>query len=85
MHCRSPAGRMQQHPVGVTRLAAATGIPKTTVHRLLQQLAQEDVVASEYGTVHLECSCIATPFALPSGEPGILAFGLPMSKDLERL
>ena len=33
-----------QFPVGVTRLAAATGIPKTTVHRLLEQLADENVV-----------------------------------------
>lgn len=168
-------GRIQQHPVGVTRLASETGIPKTTVHRLLQQLEQENVVqrenrrwtfaaglheldrrrhdlaavaqprmrfmslatkasiflydapgnrlramcraygsgvsgvlspsqqslgaespesaasqalyrghmASEYGTVHPECSCIATPFALPSGEPGIVALALPMRKDLE--
>ena len=36
-------GRMQ-FPVGVTRLAAETGIPKTTVHRLLEQLADENVV-----------------------------------------
>jgi IclR-like helix-turn-helix domain-containing protein len=168
-------GRIQRHPVGVTRLAAETGIPKTTVHRLLEQLAQENVVrredrrwtfaaglreldrrrcdlgavaeprvrsmslgtnasiflydapgnrlramcraygsgftgilspaqqslgaespesavsqalyrghmAAEYGAVHPECSCIATPFALPSGQPGIVAFALPMRKDLE--
>ncbi|ORW44678.1 hypothetical protein AWB89_16615 [Mycobacterium paraense] len=168
-------GRIQSHPVGVTRLASETGIPKTTVHRLLEQLAQENIVqredrkwtfaaglyeldrrrhdlagvaaprvrsmslatkasiflydasgdrlspmcraygsgftgilspaqqalgaespgsavsqalysghmASEYGEVHPECSCIATPFALPSGEPGIVAFALPMRKDLE--
>jgi hypothetical protein len=37
-------GRVQQHPVGVSQLAAETGIPKTTVHRLLEQLAQENVV-----------------------------------------
>jgi predicted transcriptional regulator len=36
-------GRMQ-FPVGVTRLASETGIPKTTVHRLLEQLADENVV-----------------------------------------
>jgi predicted transcriptional regulator len=36
-------GRMQS-PVGATRLAAETGIPKTTVHRLLEQLADENVV-----------------------------------------
>jgi IclR helix-turn-helix domain len=35
-------GRMQ-FPVGVTMLAAETGIPKTTVHRLLEQLADENV------------------------------------------
>jgi DNA-binding IclR family transcriptional regulator len=33
-----------QFPVGVTRIAAETGIPKTTVHRLLEQLADENVV-----------------------------------------
>jgi predicted transcriptional regulator len=168
-------GRIQRHPVGVTRLASETGIPKTTVHRLLEQLAQENVVqrengrwtfaaglheldrrrhdlagvaeprvrsislatrasiflydapanrlramcraygsgftgilsasqqslgaespesaayqalyrghmTSEYGAVHPECSCIATPFPLPSGETGIIAFALPMRKDLE--
>jgi IclR helix-turn-helix domain len=168
-------GRIQQHPVGVTRLAAETGIPKTTAHRLLEQLAEENIVqrhdrrwtfapglyeldrrrwdlasvahprlrsislstgasvflydatgkkltaisraygsgfrgilspseqclaaespasavsqaldtghtAYEFGAVHPECSCIAKPFVLPSGEPGILAFGLPMSRDLE--
>lgn len=37
-------GRMHQ-PVGVTRLAAETGIPKTTVHRLLEQLADENMAA----------------------------------------
>jgi DNA-binding IclR family transcriptional regulator len=36
----SSAGR----PVGVTGLAEAVGIPKTTAHRLLVQLAQEGVV-----------------------------------------
>jgi hypothetical protein len=168
-------GRVQQHPVGVTRLAALTGIPKTTVHRLLEQLAQENIVvrddhrwtfaagvyeldcrrselasiahprlraisqatgatlflydatggklepisraygsrfaqiltpteqrlaaaspasavsqaldtgqmASEYGAVNQACSCIATPFGLPSGEPAILAFGLPSKEDME--
>jgi hypothetical protein len=40
-------------------------------------------MASEYGAVPLECSCIATPFALPSGEAGIVAFGLPMNDGLE--
>jgi hypothetical protein len=40
-------------------------------------------MASEYGVVHLECSCIATPFALPSGEAGIVAFGLAMNGELE--
>jgi DNA-binding IclR family transcriptional regulator len=35
-------GRMQS-PVGVTKLAAEIGIPKTTVHRLLEQLADENV------------------------------------------
>lgn len=35
-------GRMHL-PVGVTRLAEETGIPKTTVHRLLQQLADENM------------------------------------------
>jgi DNA-binding IclR family transcriptional regulator len=36
-------GRMYL-PVGVTRLAAETGMPKTTVHRLLEQLAAENMV-----------------------------------------
>jgi hypothetical protein len=36
-------GRLQR-PIGVTRLAAEVGIPKTTVHRLLEQLARENVV-----------------------------------------
>jgi IclR helix-turn-helix domain len=168
-------GRIQQHPVGVTRLSAVTGIPKTTVHRLLEQLAKENIVerrahrwtfatgayeldrrrsdladlayprlrsmsqatgatlfmydatggklepmsraygfrfariltpseqclaaaspasavsqalntgqmASEYGAVHQECACIATPFALPSGEAAVLAFGLPANGDME--
>ena len=35
-------GRMHL-PVGVTRLAEETGIPKTTVHRLLEQLADENM------------------------------------------
>lgn len=168
-------GRMQQHPVGVSRLAAATGVPKTTVHRLLEQLARENIVqrhdgrwtfapglydldrrrrdltnaahhrlrslstatgasvflydgtgkkltamsraygarwdgilsrsqqrraaenpasaaraaldsgrtAYMYGTVHPRCSSIAMPFALPSGEPAIVAFGLPIKANLE--
>ncbi|MEV5477020.1 helix-turn-helix domain-containing protein [Streptomyces sp. NPDC052207] len=33
-----------QCPVGVTRLAAAVGLPKTTAHRILEQLAREGVV-----------------------------------------
>ncbi|MEU0038110.1 helix-turn-helix domain-containing protein [Streptomyces sp. NPDC006333] len=33
-----------QRPVGVTGLAASTGLPKTTAHRLLEQMAQEGVV-----------------------------------------
>ena len=168
-------GRIQRHPVGVTRLAAETGIPKTTVHRLLEQLAEENIVqrdegkwtfgsglseldvrhsdlagvarpwlrtmslatgasiflydatgdrltamsreygsrfatiltpseqrrvaegpgsaasqalrsgqmAVEYGADHRESSCIATPFALPSGEPAVLSFGLPAGSRLE--
>ncbi|MFD7694598.1 helix-turn-helix domain-containing protein [Streptomyces sp. NPDC059805] len=32
-------------PAGVTRLAAAVGIPKTTAHRLLEQLSAEGAVA----------------------------------------
>ncbi|MCV7426184.1 helix-turn-helix domain-containing protein [Mycobacterium montefiorense] len=36
-------GRMQG-PVGVSRLAAAVGIPKTTAHRLLEQMARENIV-----------------------------------------
>jgi len=36
-------GRMQR-PVGVSRLAAEVGIPKTTTHRLLEQMARENVV-----------------------------------------
>ncbi|MEU2623379.1 helix-turn-helix domain-containing protein [Streptomyces sp. NPDC007157] len=31
-------------PLGVTDLASVVGIPKTTAHRLLEQLAQEDIV-----------------------------------------
>ncbi|MFF4707199.1 helix-turn-helix domain-containing protein [Streptomyces sp. NPDC001288] len=31
-------------PLGVTELASAVGMPKTTAHRLLEQLAREDVV-----------------------------------------
>ena len=168
-------GRIQRHPVGVTRLAAATGIPKTTVHRLLEQLERESVVqrdrgkwtfgpglseldirhsdlagvarprlrtvslatgaslflydatenrltpmsreygsrfanilgpaeqrqvaegpgsaafqalrsgrmAAEYGTSHQDSSCLATPFALPSGEAAVLTFGLPAGSGLE--
>ena len=41
---RAARPRQMQSPVGVTRLAAETGIPKTTVHRLLEQLADENVV-----------------------------------------
>ncbi len=36
-------GRLQG-PVGVSRLAAAVGIPKATAHRLLEQLAREKIV-----------------------------------------
>lgn len=36
-------GRMHQ-PVGVTRVAAEIGIPKTTAHRLLEHMARENVV-----------------------------------------
>lgn len=36
-------GRMQG-PVGVSRLAAAVGIPKATAHRLLEQMAGENIV-----------------------------------------
>ncbi|MFJ4468224.1 helix-turn-helix domain-containing protein [Streptomyces sp. NPDC089424] len=32
-------------PVGVTGLASVVGIPKTTAHRLLEQMAQEGIVA----------------------------------------
>ncbi|OBA63355.1 hypothetical protein A5647_05975 [Mycobacterium sp. 1100029.7] len=35
-----------QGPVGVTRLAEAVGIPKATAHRLLQQMARENIVES---------------------------------------
>lgn len=168
-------GRMQQHPVGVSRLAAATGVPKTTVHRLLEQLARENIVQRQdgrwtfapgvycldrrcsdlasvahhrlrslsmatgasvflydgtgkkltamscaygarwngimsrseqrraaenpasaaraaldtgrmtlkYRTAHPECSCIATPFYLPSGELAIITLGLPNRPSLE--
>ncbi|TWD13589.1 IclR-like helix-turn-helix domain-containing protein [Streptomyces sp. T12] len=33
-----------QRPVGVTSLASAVGLPKTTAHRLLEQMAAEGVV-----------------------------------------
>lgn len=33
-----------QRPVGVTKLASAVGLPKTTAHRILEQLAREGVV-----------------------------------------
>jgi IclR family transcriptional regulator, acetate operon repressor len=33
-----------QGPVGVSRLAAAVGIPKPTAHRLLEQMARENIV-----------------------------------------
>ena len=33
-----------QRPIGVTRLAAEVGIPKTTAHRLLEQMARENIV-----------------------------------------
>jgi hypothetical protein len=36
-------GRMHQ-PVGVTKVAAEVGIPKTTAHRLLEHMARENVV-----------------------------------------
>jgi predicted ArsR family transcriptional regulator len=36
-------GRMQG-PVGVSELAAAVGIPKATAHRLLEQMARENIV-----------------------------------------
>jgi hypothetical protein len=36
-------GRLQ-HPIGVTKLAAEVGIPKTTAHRLLEQMARENIV-----------------------------------------
>jgi DNA-binding IclR family transcriptional regulator len=36
-------GRMQG-PVGVSKLAAAVGIPKATAHRLLEQMADENIV-----------------------------------------
>ncbi|MFJ4759069.1 helix-turn-helix domain-containing protein [Streptomyces sp. NPDC088763] len=36
-------------PVGVTRLAAAVGIPKTTAHRLLEQLSAEGAVERHAG------------------------------------
>src|SRR5947209_703227 len=36
-------GRAQE-PVGVSRLAAAVGIPKATAHRLLVQMAGENIV-----------------------------------------
>jgi DNA-binding IclR family transcriptional regulator len=36
-------GRMQG-PVGVSKLAEAVGIPKATAHRLLEQMARENIV-----------------------------------------
>jgi hypothetical protein len=36
-------GRMRQ-PVGVTKVAAELGLPKTTAHRLLEHMARENVV-----------------------------------------
>ena len=36
--------RQARRPVGVTSLACAVGIPKTTAHRLLKQMAAEGVV-----------------------------------------
>ncbi|MFE7892760.1 helix-turn-helix domain-containing protein [Streptomyces sp. NPDC057412] len=36
-------------PVGVTRLASAVGIPKTTAHRLLEQLSAEGAVERHAG------------------------------------
>jgi DNA-binding IclR family transcriptional regulator len=41
-------GRLQS-PVGVSSIAAQLGLPKTTVHRLLEQLADEDVVVRRDG------------------------------------
>jgi predicted transcriptional regulator len=38
-----------QRPVGVTRLAAEVGIPRTTIHRLLEQMAREGVVIRRDG------------------------------------
>lgn len=169
-------GRMQR-PVGVTRLAVEVGIAKTTAHRLLEQMAQEDVVVrrdhkwalgtglhdvdhrladvvaiaqprlhaltqatgaslflyaewgdtlraisrsygprltevmpaaeqilaaehpasaiwqalkrgrpvAEYGEVHRDCCCIATPFRLPSGDIAVLALTSPSRRDVEAL
>jgi IclR helix-turn-helix domain len=169
-------GRMQA-PVGVTRLAAETGLAKTTAHRLLEQMAREDVVvrcnhrwtvgrglrdldrrspdlgtvalprlhaltratgasvflftksgdtfgavsrsygplvtnlmpaseqnlgaehpesalwlamergqlAAEYGMVHPDLSCIATPFTLPSGGIAVLNLASPSRRDVDAL
>ncbi|GBG39819.1 helix-turn-helix domain-containing protein [Mycobacterium montefiorense] len=166
-----------QAPVGVGRLAAAVGIPKTTAHRLLEQIARESIVerrdrkwmlakgfhdvdrrhsdlggaahprlyavthatgatlclylrsaeklrfltstqghrtarvmtafeqsvapkhpasavwqavetgrlASEHRVVHPECCCIATPFALPSGDIAVLGLALPDHRAVEAL
>jgi hypothetical protein len=38
-----------QRPVGVTRLAAEVGIPRTTIHRLLEQMAREGIVMRRDG------------------------------------
>src|SRR5262245_1854909 len=38
-----------QRPVGVTRLAAEVGIPRTTIHRLLEYMAREGVVVRQDG------------------------------------
>jgi hypothetical protein len=169
-------GRMQR-PVGVTRLAAEVGLAKTTAHRLLEQMARENVVvrrdhkwtvgtalrdldrrhsdlgaiarprlhalmratgatvflytksgdtlsavsrsygplvtnripaseqdlagehpesaiwlalergqlAAEYGKVHPDFSCIATPFALPSGGTAVLNLASPSRRDVDAL
>jgi IclR helix-turn-helix domain len=169
-------GRMQG-PVGVTRLAAETGLAKTTAHRLLEQMAREDVVVrrnhkwavggglhdldrrssdlgtiarprlhaltratgasvflftksgdtlsaisrcygplvtnllpaseqnlgaqhpqsavwlafergrpcAEYGMVHPDLSCIATPFTLPSGGAAVLNLASPSRRDVDAL
>ena len=166
-----------QRPVGVTRLAAEVGVPRTTLHRLLEHMAREGVVvrrdghwtltgdfrdldrrdtdleavarprlsamtqgtgatlfiyrksgatlsafarsygpglsrlitptdqaaaaehpasatlralqsgqlAAEHGETHPDCSSIATPFLLPSGDAAVLALGLPRQCDVEML